>query len=168
MGRFEPDYPANRPAREECCPAPKTVAFLRFEILKTPLASFLASMTRFFLRSRQIFAVSIFFLLAVVVSLSSATRQPCLHVCSGAWRVSKAGRMTKPETQEVCNQRVAAEARTPAAALEITLPPILRRPFGLMKTFRRQSPSWRKPAASVLHPFSSSSALFPDFARAPR
>lgn len=80
-------------------------------------------MTRFFLRSRQIFAVSIFFLLAVVVSLSSATRQPCLHVCSGAWRVSKAGRMTKPETQEVCNQRVAAEARTPAAALEITLPP---------------------------------------------
>lgn len=80
-------------------------------------------MTRFFLRSRRLFAVSIFLLLAVVVSLSSATRRPCLHVCSGPWRVWKAGRMTKAETQEICNQRVAAEAQTPVAAPEVTLPP---------------------------------------------
>jgi hypothetical protein len=94
-----------------------------FAILKTPLASYLASMTRFFLRSRRLFAVSIFLLLAVVVSLSSATRRPCLRVCSGPWRVCKAGRMTKAETQEICNQRVAAEAQTLVAAPEVTLPP---------------------------------------------
>jgi hypothetical protein len=55
-------------------------------------------------------AVSILLLLAGVVVLSAATRRPCLQVCSGPWRLWKAGHMTKSEGLESCKLRVSAEA----------------------------------------------------------
>jgi hypothetical protein len=73
-------------------------------------------MTRILLHSRRLLAVGVFLLLAVVVSLATATRRPCWHVCSGPWRVWKAGHMTKPESREICNLRVTIDVNTPPAA----------------------------------------------------
>ena len=64
------------------------------------------------IRSRGLMAVSSLLLLAGVVVLSTATRQPCLHVSTGPWRLWKVGHMTKSEGQEACKLRVAAAART--------------------------------------------------------
>ena len=79
------------------------------------MASFLDSMTRILLRSRRYMAVSILLLMAGVVVLSAATRRPCLHACTGAWHLTKAGHMTKSEGGETCKLRVIAEAQTPQA-----------------------------------------------------
>ena len=43
---------------------------------------------------------SVIFLLIGVVSLSTATRMPCLQAASGPWHTYKAGRMTESEQQE--------------------------------------------------------------------
>ena len=104
---------SNSPTRRESCLATGLVALLTLETFRAPLASPLASMTRFLLRSHGLLVVSVVLLLGVVVSLSTATRRPCLHVCSGAWRLWKAGRMTKPESLETSNQRVKVEPATP-------------------------------------------------------
>jgi hypothetical protein len=87
-------------------------------------------MTRFFLRSRRLLAVSIMFLLAVVVSLSTATRRPCLHECSGPWRIWKAGHMTRAEGQEIRSQRLSTQANTPQVAPQVAAlpPPAIYRP----------------------------------------
>ena len=74
-------------------------------------------MTRFLLHSRRILAVGVFLLLAVVLSLSTATRRPCLHVCSGPWRLWKAGHMTKPESRAIGNHRIKVEAVPPQVAV---------------------------------------------------
>ena len=73
-------------------------------------------MTRFLRRSRQLLAVSILCLLAGVVVLSTATRKPCLQVCTAPWHLWKAGHMAKSEGQEICKLRVNAEAQTLQAA----------------------------------------------------
>ena len=82
------------------------------------MAFLLESMTRILLRSRRLLGASILLLLAGVVVLSTATREPCLQVCSGPWHLSKAGHMTKSEGQESCKLRVTAEAQTPQSAPE--------------------------------------------------
>jgi len=43
---------------------------------------------------------SVIFLLIGVVSLSTATRMPCLQAASGPWHTYKAGHMTESEQQE--------------------------------------------------------------------
>jgi hypothetical protein len=62
-------------------------------------------------------AVSVLLLLAGVVVLSAATRKPCLRVSSASWHVWKSGHMSKPEGQELCKLRIAAQAHAllPAA-----------------------------------------------------
>ena len=93
------------------------MAFLQWGDLRVLLAV-LTKMTRFLLRSRKLFAVGLFFMLALVVSLSAATRQPCLRACSAPWRVWKAGHMTEPDTRAAGAPRVTVQAESPQVALE--------------------------------------------------
>ncbi|MFZ0963591.1 MAG: hypothetical protein WAO35_22235 [Terriglobia bacterium] len=89
------------------------------------MANILESMARIVLRSRRLMAVSILFLLAGVVILSTATREPCLQASSAPWHLWKAGHMTESEGQETCKLRVTAEAQTPQTTSTnslITLP----------------------------------------------
>ena len=81
-----------------------------------PLALFLGRMTRIILRSRRLLAVSILILLAGVVVLSAATREPCLQVSTAPWHLWKAGHITKSEGQEINKQRVTAQAQAPQVA----------------------------------------------------
>jgi len=76
-------------------------------------------MTRLLLRSRRLFAVGILALLAVVVIFSTATRRPCLHACSGPWRLWKAGHMTKADGREACQVRMTTESHTPSRAEDL-------------------------------------------------
>jgi hypothetical protein len=76
-------------------------------------------MKRIFARYRPVFVASVVFLLVGVVSLSTASRQPCLRACSGPWHAYKAGHMTEAERHEICVTKVAeapqvvvAEAKT--------------------------------------------------------
>jgi len=87
-------------------------------------------MTRIVLRSRRLLAAGILLLLAGVVVLSTATRKPCLQVCSGPWHIWKAGHMAKSEGQEAGKLRVSSEAQTPQVAPEESppLPPSIYLP----------------------------------------
>jgi hypothetical protein len=69
-------------------------------------------------------AASILLLLAGVVVLSTATRRPCLQVSSAPWHLWQSGRMTKPESVEICKLRVTAQAHAlQAVAQELPAPP---------------------------------------------
>jgi len=65
-------------------------------------------MKRIFETSGRAFALSVLFLLAGVIALSTATRRPYLVACTGSWHISKAGHMTEAETHE-CGVAQAAE-----------------------------------------------------------
>jgi hypothetical protein len=60
---------------------------------------------------RSVFSAGIMFLLVGVVALSTATRRPCLRVCSGSWHTYKAGHFTQSEQHEssVANEAESAE-----------------------------------------------------------
>src|SRR5690349_10831270 len=75
-------------------------------------------MTRMLLRSRRLLAVSTLLLLAGLVLLSAATRQPCLRVNSASWHVFKSGYMDKSEGPATCKLRVSVEAHAPRALPE--------------------------------------------------
>ena len=70
------------------------------------------SMRRSAALCRDILVAGILFLLAGVVGLSTATRMPCLQVCSGPWHVYKASHMTESEEQSssVTERAESAEA----------------------------------------------------------
>jgi hypothetical protein len=65
------------------------------------LSHFHESMKGTIARYRRHLVVSIVFLLVGVVTLSTASRQPCLRACSGPWHTYKAGHMSEPEQDEV-------------------------------------------------------------------
>lgn len=76
---------------------------------------YLKSMTRMFLHSRRLMAVSILLLLAGVTVLSAATRKPCLRPSTAPWHVFKAGHMTESRGPEVCGLEAIAVAEWPQA-----------------------------------------------------
>ena len=63
-------------------------------------------------------AVSTLFLLAGVVLLSAATRQPCPQVNAGPWHIWKAGRMSNPEGKETGDRHLSAETQAEQPALQ--------------------------------------------------
>ena len=85
-------------------------------IFKVSVAFLLEGMTRILLRSRRAMAVGILLLLAGVVVLSTATRKPFLHVCTGTWHLWKAGHMTTSEGQEIWKLRTIAAIQRPHIA----------------------------------------------------
>jgi hypothetical protein len=79
-------------------------------------------MSRFLLHSRRLLGASIVVLLLVIVALSTATRQPALHVLSAPWHTWKAGYMTKAEGHETSPTRSTAPSEMPGEALAVPLP----------------------------------------------
>jgi hypothetical protein len=75
------------------------------------------NMARILLRSRQLLATSILLLLVGVVVLSTATRRPCLHVCSRPWHTYKAGHMAVPEVHKPGKLPLNIDAQRPEHTL---------------------------------------------------
>lgn len=79
-------------------------------------------MLRVLLHSRRLMAASIVLLLAVIVALSTASRQPCLEVSSAPWHTWKAGYMTRMEWDDTTSQACPiAYSKTPGEAPRVSL-----------------------------------------------
>jgi len=83
-------------------PLPKRLAMREFGwhysdwvISGALLVLFDKMMRGIFARYRAVSVASIMILLLGVVALSTASRRPCLHACSGAWHTYKASHMTE-------------------------------------------------------------------------
>jgi hypothetical protein len=76
-------------------------------------------------------AVSTLFLLAVVVLLSAATRQPCPQVNAGPWHIWKAGRMSSPEVRKTGDRHLSVETQAERPALQQVPPatPAIHLPY---------------------------------------
>lgn len=93
-------------------------------MLRAALDFLYENMARILLHSRRIMAASVLLLLLGVVSLSTATRRPCLQVLSRPWHIYKVGHMTPSRGHETSKARptTVAESRleTPASAQTVS------------------------------------------------
>ena len=88
-----------------------------FGVYRATLEALQKRMTRILLRSRPLLTLSVLSLLAGVLILSAATREPCLHARTGPWHTWKSGHMVKSDGPEVSKLRVAVEALSPHARM---------------------------------------------------
>jgi len=100
-------------------------------IHRASLEVFRKRMKRILLHLPRLLTLGVLSLLAGVVILSAATREPCLRARTGPWHTWKSGHMVKPDGQEASKLRVAVEAHSsharpiesPALVLSIPFPP---------------------------------------------
>ena len=166
-GVLEPASPVHSPAAKGVAWRRKQWHSRGWKFSKTPLASFLASMTRFLPALSAAFSGQ---------HISSAgcggirvrprPADPACTVFGTAARL-EAGRMTKAEGQEISNQRLTAEAKTPGRpqALRCLRPP--RRLFGSMKTILPAIPTVSQIRHFRAPPFLALTPLYFSVLRAP-
>lgn len=79
-------------------------------------------MQRIITRYRLFLVTGLMLLLVGVVGLSIGTRRPCLHVRSGPWHTSKAGRMNESAPHESAVSKAAETTDDVVAEVNATRP----------------------------------------------